>query len=87
MHPISRDTNSYATLSLSADGKTLATVQQKVVSNFYVLPGDGSPSADISPSGPGGEHVQFFNWTADGGLLTSDLTQLTRSDANGQNAS
>ena len=87
LRPISRDTNSYATLSLSADGKTLATVQQKVVSNFYVLPGDGSTSADISPSGSGGEHVQFFNWTADGGLLTSDLTQLTRSDANGQNAS
>src|SRR5246127_1427480 len=76
LRPISRDTNSYATLSLSADGKTLATVQQKVVSNFYVLPGDGSTSADISPSGSGGEHVQFFNWTADGGLLTSDLTQL-----------
>jgi hypothetical protein len=48
---ISRDTNSYATLSLSADGKMLATVQQKVVSNFYVLPGNGSTSADISSSG------------------------------------
>src|SRR5690348_13125288 len=48
LHPISRDINSYATLSLSADGKTLATVQQKVVSNFYPLPGKGSTSADIS---------------------------------------
>jgi Tol biopolymer transport system component len=48
---ISRDTNSYATLSLSADGKMLATVQQKAVSNFYVLPGNGSTSADISSSG------------------------------------
>jgi serine/threonine protein kinase len=36
LRPISRDTNSYATLSLSADGKSLATVQRKVVSNFYV---------------------------------------------------
>ena len=45
LRPISRDTNSYLTLSLSADGKTLATVQQKVVSNFYVLPGEGSTSA------------------------------------------
>ncbi len=87
LRPISRDTNSYATLSLSADGKTLATVQQKVASNFYVLPGEGSTSADIRPLASGGEHIQFFNWTADGGLLTSDLTQLMRSDADGQNSS
>jgi Tol biopolymer transport system component len=87
LRPISRDTNSYATLSLSADGKTLGTVQQKIVSNFYVLPGDGSASSDIAPFGSGGEHIQFFNWTPDGGLLSSDLTQLVRRDANGQNPS
>ncbi len=85
LHPISRDTNSYATLSLSADGKTLATVQQKVASNFYVLPGEGSPSADARPLFSGGDHIQFFNWAADGHLLTSDLTQLMRWDADGQN--
>jgi eukaryotic-like serine/threonine-protein kinase len=82
LRPISRDTNSYATLSLSADGKTLATVQQKVASNFYVLPGEGSTSADIRPLASGGDHIQFFNWAADGGLLTSDSTQLMHWDAN-----
>ena len=87
LHSISRDTNSYSTLSLSADGKVLATVQQKIVSNFYVLPGGGSTSADIAPFGSSGEHIQFFNWMADGSLLTSDLTQLTHTDANGQNPS
>ncbi|MGA7848344.1 MAG: protein kinase [Terriglobales bacterium] len=87
LRPISRDTNSYATLSLSADGKTLATVQRKVVSNFYVLPGEGSASAELSPLASGGEHIQFFNWTPDGGLLTSDATQLVRMDANGSNPS
>jgi eukaryotic-like serine/threonine-protein kinase len=85
LRPISRDTNSYATLSLSADGKTVATVQQKAASNFYVLPSEGSASTEIAPFGSDGEHIQFFNWTADGALLTSDLTQLTRRDANGQN--
>ena len=84
LRPISRDTNSYATLSLSADGKMLATVQQKVVSNFYVLPGEGSTSADITPFASGGEHILFFNWTGDG-LLTSDLAQLMHRDVNGQN--
>ena len=85
LHPISRDTNSYATLSLAADGKTLATVQQKVISNFYILPAEGSTAAEINPFASGGEHIQFFNWTSDGGLLTSDLTQLTHRDASGQN--
>ena len=87
LRPISRDTNSYATLSLSADGKSLATVQRKTVSNFYVLPGDGSAAADISPLASGGEYIQFFNWAADGKLLTSDPSQLTRMDANGSNPS
>jgi Tol biopolymer transport system component len=85
LRPISRDTNSYATLSLSADGKTLATVQQKVASNFYVLPGEGSTTANVPPLASGGDHILYFNWTADGALLTSDLTQLMRMDANGQN--
>ncbi len=85
LRPISRDTNSYSTLSLSADRKALATVQRKVVSNFYVLPGEGSASADISPLASGGEHIQFFNWAADGSLLVSDPSQLMRMDANGSN--
>ena len=84
LHPISRDINSYATLSLSADGKALATVQQKVASSFYVLPGEGSSSAEASPlAGEGSVH--YFNWADDGGLLVSDLTQLVRMDANGRN--
>ncbi len=87
LHPISRDTNSYTTLSLSSDGKTLATVQQKVASDFYVLPGAGSASADISPLSSGGEHFKFFNWSADGRLLISDATQLVRMDADGKNSS
>jgi eukaryotic-like serine/threonine-protein kinase len=85
LRPISRDTNSYATLSLSADGKTLATVQQKVVGNFYVLPGQGSISADLTPFSSSADHIYYFNWSADGGLLTSDLAQMLRMDGNGQN--
>jgi serine/threonine protein kinase len=85
LRPISRDINSYASLSLSADGKTLATVQQKAASNFYILPGEGSASADPSPLAGGAEHIQSFNWSADGSLLASDGTQLVRMDADGKN--
>jgi serine/threonine protein kinase len=85
LRTISRDTNSYAALSLSADGKTLATVQQKAVSNFYVLPGEGSASADASPLASNGGQIQNFNWATDGGLLASDVTQLEHMDADGNN--
>jgi len=83
--PISRDTNNYSTVTLSADRKTLATVQQKAASNFFVLPGDGSTSPNVSPFVSNGEHIQHFDWTADGGLLTSDGSRLLRRDAAGKN--
>jgi serine/threonine protein kinase len=85
LRPISRDTNSHATLTQSADGKTLATVQQKAVSNFYVLPGEGGTSPNVSPFASDGEQIQHFNWTTDGGLLTTDGTRLVRRDATGKN--
>ena len=86
-HPISRDTNSHATLSLSTDGKTLATVQQRTVSNFYVLPGEGSATPDVSPFLSDGARIQNFQWTLDGGLLTTEGSRIVRRDAQGKNAS
>ncbi|MGA7566365.1 MAG: protein kinase [Terriglobales bacterium] len=85
VHPISRDTNSYSTLTLSANGKTIATVQQKAISNLFILPGSGSASSTATPLSIDGERIAFFNWTADGRLLTSDLTRLVRTDADGKN--
>ena len=83
--PISRDTNSHATLSLSSDGRTLATVQQKAISNFYVLPGEGSATASVNPFFVDGEQIQNFHWTSNGGLLVTDGTRLVRYDAQGRN--
>ena len=85
VHPISRDTNSYSTLTLSSDGETLATVQQKAVSSFFVLPGEGSTSPTATPVLVGAEHISNFNWTPDGKLLTTDFTQLVQTDAVGKN--
>ena len=85
VRPISHDTNTYSTLTLSADGKTLATVQQKTVSNLFLLPGAGSPSPTASPLVVEGEKIGNFNWASDGALLTSDFTHLVRTDVNGKN--
>jgi len=80
--PISRDTNSYSTLTFSADGKNLATVQQKAVTHLFVLPGQGSAQTSLPVAG---EHIGNFNWTADGNLLISDFTRLVRTDIEGKN--
>jgi serine/threonine protein kinase len=85
VRPVSRDTNSYSTLTISADGKTLATVQQKTVSNLFISPGQGSASPTANPLMVDGENIANFNWAADGSLLTSDYTRLVRTDVSGKN--
>ncbi len=72
-HPITRDTNSYATLTLSADGKTLATVQTKTSENLFLLRG-----TDLTQVLPQGQSVYSFDWTSDGNLIFSDFTRLLR---------
>ena len=85
LHPITRDTNQYQTLTLSADGKTMASVQLKTSHNFYVLPGAGSQTADMKPLFPQGQQVEGFNWLADGSLLITDSTRLLRTTPDGKN--
>ncbi len=85
VRPISHDTNTYSTVTLSADGKILATVQQKNVSNLFILPGIGSTSPTAPPLSMDGEKIDNFNWSSDGGLLTSDFARLVLTDINGKN--
>jgi len=83
--PITRDTNGYGTLTASADGRTLATVQSKTIRNVYLLPGAGSQSAQVSPLPSQVPTVLGFNWTADGNLLASDGARLWKMEPNGKN--
>ena len=85
LQPITRDTNRYATLTLSADGKTLASVQVKTTQNLYLLPGAGSKDGDLKPLVPQGLEVNGFNWSADGTLLVADDSRLLRMGADGKN--
>jgi eukaryotic-like serine/threonine-protein kinase len=86
LQPITRDTNRYSTLTLSADSHSAATVQVKTTRSVELLTGipDGSPTAPSTPlSFPDPRLVQ---WTPDGKLLVSDVEKITRLDADGQNA-
>ena len=71
VHPITRDTNRYATLTISADGKSMVSVQQKSSENLYILPGTGSQNADVKPLSFG-EDLSGFNWAQDGSLLVNN---------------
>ena len=78
LQPITRDTNSYATLTLSADGKTLATVQTKTTKNLYVIPPNGNQPGRVEPLLTQGQQIYWFDWTADGNVIFSDYNHLTR---------
>ena len=85
--PITRDANRYVTLTVSADGKAIATVQQKTTENLYLLSGAGAQNAGIEPLFSEGQVVGSFDWAPDGSLLVSDGPHLTRVSADGKNRS
>jgi eukaryotic-like serine/threonine-protein kinase len=82
-YPLTRDTNSYFTLTLSADGKTAATVQVKTTDtlNLFSALGQGIQSAAVPASQI--EDVNAFDWTTDGKLIVSDGSQLLRVGTDG----
>jgi Tol biopolymer transport system component len=82
LRQITRDTNRYTTLTISAEGKTVATVQQKSTQSLYMLPGAGSQNGDIKPLPLSGD-IGGFNWMPDGSLLVTDGPRLLRTAADG----
>jgi len=82
--PVTRDTNRYATLSLSAAGTAASTVQVKTSRTLALL-----HTADLakqsSPNPLPFVEPQMVQWTPAGKLLVSDGEKITRMDADGQN--
>jgi Tol biopolymer transport system component len=81
--PITRDTNNYQTLTLSADGKTLATVQQRATQTFYVLPAAGFTGNTPNPAPAQVKESLFFGWAGNGSLYFDDVDSLLRISADG----
>jgi len=74
---ITRDTNSYATLTLSSNGRTMATVQVKTSRTLSLLPSTNERSA-ATPALPQIPDVYAFNWAADNQLFVIDGPNLVR---------
>jgi serine/threonine protein kinase len=85
LRPVTRDTSRYATLTLSADSRSAATVQVKTTHSLEMMPVPGSLPASPKPLTQVPD-PRVVEWTPDGKLLVSDLAKLTRLDPDGQNA-
>ncbi len=71
--PITRDTNGYVSLTLSADKKTAATVQVKTTQSLdFVDAAAPNPKSPLAPL----PHVSSFDWESDGSLVISDGTRV-----------
>ena len=81
--PVTRDANRYATLTLSSDGKTLATVQVKTAQNLSLITGSQHKTNTLVL--PQAQALSGFSWTNDGKLLVSDAVSLVRIDTDGNN--
>ncbi|MFZ0536732.1 MAG: protein kinase [Candidatus Sulfotelmatobacter sp.] len=83
IQPVTRDTNEYETLTLSADGKTAATVQVRTAYSLSLLPGAGvqadTPVQPLSQA----QDVQSVAWTAEGKLLVSDGQSVRQMNPDG----
>jgi Tol biopolymer transport system component len=71
IQPVTRDTNGYSALTLSADGKTAATVQLRVNRSLSLLPGSGK-QGNAAIQTLSAQDVDSATWSADGKLLVSD---------------
>ena len=67
---VTRDTNSYVDLSLSADGHTVAAVERLMHNTAYVMPA-GASSAQARQLTMEGSPSYEVSWTRDGQLLMS----------------
>jgi dipeptidyl aminopeptidase/acylaminoacyl peptidase len=61
--PITADTNDYATLSVSSDGKTIATLMQQSVRDVYVSSGQKADYSDAKQI-TSGDPVPAISWAA-----------------------
>jgi Tol biopolymer transport system component len=87
---VTNDLNSYTGVSLSADGRSLATVQAETVARVYVTDGANREPLRVTSGSGRADGRDGLTWTADGRIVysstASGLPQLWISDADGANA-
>jgi Tol biopolymer transport system component len=82
---ITRDTNSYTTLTLSADGRMAATVQVKTTHTVDVIPGAGTKESSPTPVLSGIPDAFALSWAGDKELLLTNGSDLIEASVDGTN--
>ena len=82
---VTKDTNDYRTLTLSADAKTLATVQRRTLRNFYVFPAAGTGSNLPAPALPKERDISDFAWAGTEGFYLARQYNFERVSFDGGN--
>lgn len=82
---ITRDTNSYTTVTLSADGKIAATVQVKTTHTIDIIPGGRTKGSSPTPVLSGIPGAFALSWAGGRELLLSNGTDLIEANVDGSN--
>jgi eukaryotic-like serine/threonine-protein kinase len=80
---ITKDTNDYHTPSLSADGKTMATVQQRTTQTLYLMPATGFTTNLPNPARAQSKGAAMFGWASNGDIYFGDGGNLVRMSTDG----
>jgi eukaryotic-like serine/threonine-protein kinase len=85
-YPVTKDTNAYISLTLSADAKILASVQSKRSFTIYSVPAAGTGANPSSPAIPQQQRGSLnFSWAGNDGFYLADGNQLAHVSADGSN--
>jgi eukaryotic-like serine/threonine-protein kinase len=82
-HTITRDTNRYATLTLSSDGSTAATVQVKTTDTVDVIPGAGTKESSPIRALADIPDALALSWLGNQSLLVSNGPDLIKVSPDG----
>jgi Tol biopolymer transport system component len=85
LRTITRDTNSYKTLTLSADGRIVATVQVKTTHTIDVIPGAGTKESLPTPVLSEIPDAFALSWAGDKELLLTNGSDLIEASPDGTN--
>jgi eukaryotic-like serine/threonine-protein kinase len=80
---LTNDSHGYQTLSLSADGKSLGTIQQQETDSVSLQPATGKGTPTAVPGLPNQAVIQSVGWDSHGDLLVTTTTSILRMPPDG----
>jgi serine/threonine protein kinase/Tol biopolymer transport system component len=82
-HALTNDTSGYQTLSISADGKSIAAMQRQGSASIVLLPASGQGNPTTVPGIPNGGGIRDVLWDKDGNVLIVGAHQILRTSLDG----